>query len=49
VSRVEISRRHAAIALDLIYGSLWYRLIFDIAPLDNGWATAVTRAIAPDR
>ena len=48
VRRGEISRQHAAISLDLIYGSLWYRLIFDIAPLDNGWAIAVARAIAPE-
>jgi hypothetical protein len=46
VKHGEISRREAAVALDLIYGSLWYRLIFDIAPLDNAWAADVTRAIA---
>jgi len=46
VRRGEISQAGAAIALDLIYGSLWYRLIFGIAPLDNAWAAAVARAIA---
>jgi AcrR family transcriptional regulator len=49
VERGEITRAYAATALDLIYGSLWYRLIFDIAPLDNAWAMAVTRAISGSR
>jgi AcrR family transcriptional regulator len=46
VRRGEISRGNAAIALDLVYGSLWYRLIFGIAPLDNAWADRVAKAIA---
>jgi AcrR family transcriptional regulator len=45
VTRSELTRADAAIALDLVYGSLWYRLIFDIAPLDNNWADRVARAI----
>src|SRR3954471_14742269 len=35
VKRGELSRAEAATALDLVYGSLWYRLIFDIGPLDD--------------
>jgi AcrR family transcriptional regulator len=46
VKRGEISRADARIAIDLVYGSLWYRLIFGIAPLDNRWANSVARMIA---
>jgi AcrR family transcriptional regulator len=46
VKRGEITRADAAIAVDLIYGSLWYRLIFAVGPLDNRWANAVARALA---
>jgi AcrR family transcriptional regulator len=45
VERGELSRAEAATALDLIYGSLWYRLIFDIGPLDDDWAKGVANAI----
>jgi AcrR family transcriptional regulator len=31
--------------LDLVFGSLWYRLIFATGPLDQDWADAVTSAI----
>lgn len=34
-----------ATLLDLVFGSLWYRLIFGVGPLDQGWADAVTSAI----
>jgi AcrR family transcriptional regulator len=47
VARRELTRADAKIAIDLIYGSLWYRLIFDVAPLDRKWADAVVRVIAP--
>jgi AcrR family transcriptional regulator len=46
VRRGEISRADARIAIDLVYGSLWYRLIFGIAALDNRWANSVARMIA---
>jgi len=46
VSRGEITGHYAAMAVDLVYGSLWYRLIFDVGPLDYGWADAVAAAIA---
>jgi AcrR family transcriptional regulator len=48
VERGELNQSDAAIALDLVYGSLWYRLIFDVAPLDADWADSVASAIAPD-
>jgi len=31
--------------LDLVFGSLWYRLVFDTGPLDQDWADGVTGAI----
>ena len=37
-ARGEISARQAALALDLVYGSLWYRLIFRTGPVDYAWA-----------
>jgi AcrR family transcriptional regulator len=45
VKRGELDHTDVTIILDLIYGSLWYRLIFDLAPLDTNWADAVTKAI----
>jgi AcrR family transcriptional regulator len=44
--RGEISAEFAKLAIDFIYGSLWYRLIFEIGPLDYGWADAVASAIS---
>lgn len=46
VARGEITDGYAALAVDLIYGSLWYRLIFRVGPLDYSWADAVADAIA---
>jgi len=34
-----------ATVLDLVFGSLWYRLIFGTGPLDEAWADTVTSAI----
>lgn len=45
VVRGEVSSDYAAQAIDLIYGSLWYRLIFHVGPLDYQWADAVAAAI----
>jgi hypothetical protein len=47
VTRGEITAGYAELAVDLVYGSLWYRLIFNIAPLDYGWADALAAAIPP--
>ena len=46
VARAEITAAQAALAIDLIYGSMWYRLIFRVGPLDYGWADSVARMIA---
>jgi AcrR family transcriptional regulator len=45
VDRGELEAGRAAIALDLVFGSLWYRLVFEIAPLDRRWADTVTDAV----
>jgi hypothetical protein len=31
-----------------VYGSMWYRLIFRVGPLDYTWADAIADAIAPN-
>lgn len=49
VVRGEIERDYAALAMDLVYGSMWYRLIFQVGPLDYTWADQVATAIAPSR
>jgi AcrR family transcriptional regulator len=46
VTRGEISRDGAALAVDFVYGSMWYRLLFHIEPVDYRWADAVAAAIA---
>jgi AcrR family transcriptional regulator len=35
-----------ATLLDLVFGSLWYRLIFGTGPLDQAWADATSGAVA---
>jgi AcrR family transcriptional regulator len=45
VKRGELTPERAAIAIDLAFGSLWYRLIFGTGPLNLAWADAVTDAI----
>lgn len=45
-ARDEIASSYAALAIDLIYGSMWYRLIFRVGPLDDTWADQVAAAIA---
>jgi hypothetical protein len=44
--RGEIAPDLAGLAVDLVYGSMWYRLIFQVGPLDHTWADAVAAAIA---
>ena len=46
VSWGEINRDYAAIAVDFIYGCMWYRLIFRVGTLDYTWADDVATAIA---
>jgi AcrR family transcriptional regulator len=47
VARGEITSAYAAVAVDLVYGSLWYRIIFAVGALDYEWAESVADAIAP--
>ena len=46
LERGELRRERAAIAVDLVFGSLWYRLVFAVGPLDRNWADSVAEAIA---
>jgi AcrR family transcriptional regulator len=49
IGRDELTADRADSILDLIFGSLWYRLIFGIGPLDRAWADAVTDAVTSMR
>jgi len=42
----EALRYHGSGYVALVYGSLWYRFIFRVAPLDYSWADSVATAIA---
>jgi hypothetical protein len=42
VKRGELTHDRATTILDLVFGSLWYRLIFATGPVDNTWADAIT-------
>lgn len=46
VARGEITSAYADLAVDLVYGSLWYRLIFKVGDIDYEWAESVADAIA---
>jgi len=45
VERGELDTAQARTAVDLIFGSLWYRLIFETGPLGAAWAESVADAI----
>jgi AcrR family transcriptional regulator len=45
--RGEITSEYAALAVDLVYGTLWYRLIFRVGSLDYTWADDMASAIPP--
>jgi AcrR family transcriptional regulator len=45
VRRGEITRAQSAMMVDLVYGSLWYRLIFELAPVDRKWADGVANTL----
>jgi AcrR family transcriptional regulator len=47
VGRGELPEDRVAMIIDFVFGSLWYRLIFNVGPLDRAWADAITDAIAP--
>jgi hypothetical protein len=43
--RGEIAPGLVGLAVDFVYGSMWYRLIFRVGPLDYTWADAVAASI----
>jgi AcrR family transcriptional regulator len=45
-ARGEITHQFIPLAIDLVYGSMWYRLIFRVGPLDQKWADDVAAAVA---
>jgi AcrR family transcriptional regulator len=45
VERGELTREQAATALDFVFGSLWYRLVFGVGALNQRWADSVTDGI----
>lgn len=46
VSRGELRQEEVELTVDLVYGSLWYRLIFGVGSVDSDWATNVTNLVA---
>jgi AcrR family transcriptional regulator len=44
-ARGEITSDYATLAVDFVYGTLWYRLIFRAGPLDYTWADDLAAAI----
>lgn len=46
VQRGELTVELAAAVPDLVFGSLWYRLIFATGPLDQAWADALSDTIS---
>jgi AcrR family transcriptional regulator len=46
VDRGELEAEDLEMVTDLVYGSLWYRLIFGVGALDDDWAAGVTRVLA---
>lgn len=45
IARQELTEAGADVWVDLIYGSLWYRLVFGVGPLDDTWADAIADAV----
>jgi AcrR family transcriptional regulator len=46
VARGEITSRRAELAVDFVFASFWYRLIFEIGALDYEWAESIVLEIA---
>jgi AcrR family transcriptional regulator len=46
VERGQLPAERADIALDIVFGSLWYRLLFPVGPLDRKWADSIADAVA---
>lgn len=47
MARGEITSEYAALAVDLVYGTLGYRLLFRVGSLDYTWADDMASAIPP--
>ena len=47
--RGEIASDSVGLAVDFVYGSMWYRLIFRVGPLDYTWADEVAVAVTTNR
>jgi AcrR family transcriptional regulator len=45
-ARGELDGARIELMIDLIYGSLWYRVVFAVGPIDDAWADGIVRAIA---
>lgn len=45
VANSELTPAQAPTVLDLIYGSLWYRVIFAVGELDQAWADGIADLI----
>jgi hypothetical protein len=45
-ARGELDGARVELLIDLIYGSLWYRVVFAVGPIDEAWADGIARAIA---
>jgi AcrR family transcriptional regulator len=49
VQRGELDGTRIELLTDLIYGSLWYRVVFAIGPLDQVWADGIVEMLGPSR
>ena len=49
VARGELAGDRIELLTDLIYGSLWYRVVFATGPLDDAWADGIAEVLAPFR
>jgi AcrR family transcriptional regulator len=49
VARGELDGDSVALTVDMVYGSLWYRLVFGGNALDRAWADGLAAAIAPGK
>ncbi|HEX5194028.1 MAG TPA: TetR/AcrR family transcriptional regulator [Solirubrobacteraceae bacterium] len=47
--RGELDGARIELLIDLVYGSLWYRVVFAVAPLDDAWADGIVRLLASAR
>jgi AcrR family transcriptional regulator len=47
--RGEVDAAETELLIDLIYGSLWYRVVFAVGSLDEAWADGIARVLASAR